>query len=103
MNEVMPYLLVFVITSLTVILVIIGIQVIKIFQELRISLQKTNSMLDDMKIISHSIAEPIESASDFIMGVKKGFRVVDLADKFLSRRVGEKKSKSPTKTKAATS
>ncbi|MBU1931938.1 hypothetical protein KJ965_04555 [Patescibacteria group bacterium] len=99
MNEVMPYLLVLVISSLTVILVIIGIQVIKIFQELRISLQKTNAMLDDMKTITHVAAETVESASDFIMGIKKGFRVVDLADKFLSRRVGDKKEKPSAKTK----
>lgn len=100
MPDIMLYLLVFVISSLTVILIIIGIQVIKILQEVRISLTKTNSMLDDAKKISHSIAEPIESASDFVMGLKKGFRVVDMAEKLLSKKVGDKKEpESKTKVK----
>lgn len=84
--ELMQYLLIFVISSLTTILIIIGIQVIKILKEVRNTLIKSNSMLDDAKKVTSSVAEPVEAASDFLMGLKKGFKLVDVIDKILERR-----------------
>jgi len=90
--ELMQYLLIFVIFSLTTILIIVGIQVVKILKEIRVGLKKSNSMLDDVKKVTQSVAEPVEAASDFLMGLKKGFRIIDVIDKLLERR-SEKKEK----------
>lgn len=79
-------LLIVVVLSLTVILVLIGVQFIKILQELRRSLRRLNQILADAKTISRSIAEPVEAASDFVVGLKKGFKIVDLLDRLISRK-----------------
>lgn len=65
-------LLTVVITTLTVLLVIIGIEVFQILKELKKMMEKFNKIADDAHTISHSIATPIEEASGFIMGLKKG-------------------------------
>lgn len=87
------YLLVFVISSLTVVLLIIGIQVIRILSELKVSLKKTNQILDDVTVVSHAVAKPVESVSEFVSGLKKGAKVVDMAEELLTKRL-EPKNKS---------
>jgi len=86
MPETMQYLLIFVISSLTIMLLVIGIYFVRILQEVRIALQKTNTMLDDAKTITNSVAEPVEAASDFLMGLKKGFKIIDVVDHLIDRR-----------------
>lgn len=65
-----------IITSLVLITGIIfasGIWLIKIFKELKITLTKTNKILDDTQSITSSVAKPINSISEFVMGFKNGF------------------------------
>ena len=65
-----------IITSLvliTLVIVISGIFLIKIFKELRITLNKTNNILDDAHLITSSVAKPVSSISEFVMGFKNGF------------------------------
>lgn len=50
-----------------------GIWLIKIFKELKITLTKTNKILDDTQSITSSVAKPINSISEFVMGFKNGF------------------------------
>ena len=50
-----------------------GIWLIKIFKELKITLTKTNKILDDTQSITSSVAKPINSFSEFVMGFKNGF------------------------------
>ncbi len=50
-----------------------GIWLIKIFKELKITLTKTNKILDDTQNITSSVAKPINSFSEFVMGFKNGF------------------------------
>ena len=72
-------LLTVVITTLTVLLVIIGIEVFQILKEVKKMMEKFNKIVDDAHTISHSVATPVEEASSFIMGLKKGvnfFKVV---------------------------
>lgn len=65
-------LLVFVISVLSSVLAICGIQVYLILKEFRESIKKLNKMLDDMGMISSSVAKPISGFSEFIMGLKTG-------------------------------
>lgn len=57
-------LMVVVVTTLTIILSIIGFQVFLILREVQQSVKKVNKMLDDMGKISNSIATPIASISE---------------------------------------
>ena len=50
-----------------------GAWLIKIFKELKTTLIKTNKILDDTQSITSSVAKPISSMSEFVMGFKNGF------------------------------
>ena len=62
-------LLIAVVTVLTVLLTIIGVQVFFILKEIKRTIEKMNKMLDDAGLISESIARPIASLSSSITGV----------------------------------
>lgn len=59
-----------VIVTLTVLLVVLGIQVFFILKEVRRTIQKTNSVLEDTRIITESISKPVSSLSSLSLGVK---------------------------------
>jgi len=62
-------LLIAVVTVLTALLTIIGVQVFFILREIRESIKKFNKIIDDAGTISESIAQPIASLSSSITGV----------------------------------
>lgn len=59
--------------AITVTIVIGGIYFIRVLKDLNLTLKKTNIILDDAHIITDSVAKPVSSFSDFIMGLKNGF------------------------------
>ncbi len=63
------------ITAITIVLVWCGVWTIKILKELRSTIIKTNSILDDTKQITSSVAEPVSSISEFVMGFKNGISI----------------------------
>ena len=79
-------ILVIVVTILCVLLIIFSIYVFKILEEVKISMKKANSMMDDFKRITKSFADPIEHASEFISGLKKGAKIVELAGDLIHRK-----------------
>ena len=56
-------LLIVVVSALSVVMVIIGIQVFYLFREFRRSVEKVNKILDDAGTISGAITKPIASLS----------------------------------------
>lgn len=62
-------LLIAVVTVLTAILSIIGVQVFFILREIKESIRKFNKIIDDAGTISESVARPIASLSNSITGV----------------------------------
>jgi len=78
--------LVIVVTILSILLIIFSIYIFRILDELKKTLQKTNSIMDDMKRITKSVADPIEHASEFISGLKKGAKLVELAGELVSKK-----------------
>lgn len=62
-------LLVIVVTTLTILLTAVGIQVFFILKEVRRSVEKMNKILDDTGTISESVAKPISSLSSSIGGL----------------------------------
>ena len=77
-----PYLnqiLLFIVVSvLTTVLTLAGIQVVRILKELHQTIIKMNKMMDDFQLISSSVAKPIAGVSGFLTGIKSGMDVVNL-------------------------
>ena len=65
-------LLLIVVVILTALLLILGIQVYFILQELRRTIIKTNKVLDDIELLTQSIAEPVSKLSSLTTGLKTG-------------------------------
>lgn len=79
-------ILVIVVTILSILLIIFSVYIFRILDEMKKALEKTNSMMDDMKRITKSVADPIEHASEFISGLKKGAKLVELAGELISKK-----------------
>jgi hypothetical protein len=76
MTDTIQILLTAVITTLTVLLVLIGVQIFIILGEVRKILKKTNLMFDDASKITHAVVQPVEEASSFVLGLKNGFGLI---------------------------
>jgi hypothetical protein len=90
-------ILVIVVTILSILLIIFSIYIFRILDEVRIALKKTNAMLDDIKRITKSVADPIEHASEFVAGLKKGAKLVELAGELIKTK--DKTAKKSSKKK----
>jgi len=59
--------------AITTIIIFCGIYFIKFLKDLNVTLKKTNLILDDTHLITDSVAKPISSFSEVLMGLKNGF------------------------------
>ncbi len=87
-------ILVMVVTVLSVLLVVFSIYVFRILDEIKKTLVKTNSMMDDIKRITKSVADPIEQASEFVSGLNKGAKLVELATHLVDKKSKNTKASS---------
>lgn len=78
--------LLLVIIVLTILLVVLGIQVFFILKEVRITLHKTNKVLDTASSITESVATPISSIAQLVVGLRSG-SIVTVA-KFIRSLIG---------------
>ncbi len=62
--------------TVTILIVVLGIQVFFILKEVRLSLQKTNKMLDDASKVTQTVSSGVESMSGFVNGIRAGLRLV---------------------------
>lgn len=99
-----------VISVLAVILFIVGLEVFQILKELKKTLEKINKILDDTGRISESVAAPVEEASEFLIGLKKGMSFLNSVtklSKFFKKEkeveVKDVKPKKPVSKKPASS
>ena len=74
-------LLIVVVTVLTIILTIIGIQFFFILKEFKKSLEKINKMLDDGTLVSGAFAKSITGISGVLQGIKTGLSVFNIFKK----------------------
>ncbi len=74
-------LLTIVVTALTILLVVIGIQVVFIMQEFRKTIEKINKMLDDGGLVTSGIAKGVTGMGGLLEGIKTGLNVVNLFKK----------------------
>ena len=60
---------------LTLLLVLLGVQVWYILKEIRTSIVKTNTMLDDAKKVTGTVGESVSSMSGVVSGIKAALSV----------------------------
>lgn len=68
---------------ITAIIIITSIYFIKILKELKTTVSKVNEILDDTQSITESVAKPISSLSEFLMGFQNGFKIFN---SFMNKR-----------------
>lgn len=89
MLEPAQLLIFIVILVLTVLLIVLGIQVFLILRDLRVTINKTNKILDNADIITESIATPVSSLSSLIMGIKTGAGMAGIIKKVMDSADGK--------------
>lgn len=67
-----------VIIVLTLLLLVLGVQVFFILKELRLTIAKTNKVLDEAGQITESVSAPLSSISSIAMGLKTGASIMDI-------------------------
>jgi len=70
-------LMIVVVSMLTVLLVIVGVQVILILKEVRRVLSRVNSTIDTVDKVVGNISSPFAQMGGMIEGLKGGFKVVE--------------------------
>ena len=88
MTDAILILLAATITSLTVVLVIIGIEFFMILKEMKKSIEKVNTIIEDTHTVTHTVASTVEEATTFLDGLKKGASLVKTVRK-LARKLNE--------------
>lgn len=74
------------ISLITITITVIGYYVVLLLKELKITLSKTNQILDDTHSITASVVRPVTSFSEFVMGFRNGFKIFN---KFFPNNKGE--------------
>ena len=87
MIDITQFVLLTVVVSLSVVLLIIGIHVIGILKELRVTVQKSNKIIDDCGTVSESIAKPTEAASHFLMNIRGNSLVSSIVKMAVKRKL----------------
>lgn len=71
-------ILVVVITTLTILLTFIGIQVVYILKDLRETLQKVNKIVGQVESLTTAISKPITGISSLIEGIQSSLKIAEL-------------------------
>ena len=88
-------ILLVVIVVLTILLVVLGVQIFFILQEVKITVKKTNKILDNANSITEHIDGPISALSSLVLGVKAGsfLSVINIIKSFVGRGKDDSKDK----------
>jgi len=61
--------------SVTVVIIISSVYLIKLLNQVKKMLVDVEPILSDAKLISSSVAKPVSSISEFVMGFKDGLKI----------------------------
>lgn len=81
MAETTQILLVVVVTVLTILLTVIGIQIVFILKEFRRTIEKMNKILDDVEIASASVSKSVAGLTGVTTGLKTVLSLIGLFKK----------------------
>ena len=71
--DITQIVIIFSLVAITAIIIISGVFFIRLLKDLSVTIKKTNLILDDTHLITDSVAKPISSVSEILMGLKNGF------------------------------
>lgn len=74
------------ITVMTVILTVVGIQLIFVLKELRIFLGKANNIIEELEKIGVNVGHEYSEILGFFSGLKKFFSIIDILAKKKSQK-----------------
>jgi len=78
-------LLIIVTSILTVLLVIVGVQVVMILKEVKTTLSHVNKTLEVADNIVGALAKPASGIADIVAGVKTGLKITDSFVSWISK------------------
>jgi soluble cytochrome b562 len=81
-------LIAFCLFAVTTVIVVCTVYLISLIKELKNTVAKTGAILADAQKITSSVAKPVSSFSDFLMGFKNGFQ---LFNSFFDKKKKEEK------------
>lgn len=64
--------------TLTIILSLVGVQVVRILKEVKITIEKINKILEDMGRVTENVAKPTSSFNGIFFGLKAGLKILKL-------------------------
>lgn len=79
-------LFIVVISILTLLLVVLGIEVFRILRQASKTLDRVNNVLDDVEVITSSVATPVEKLSGFVEGIQHGVGLINTIARFVENR-----------------
>jgi len=69
-------ILIFILALLTINIIIVGVYVIIVLKELRVTIKKSNEVLDNVHSVTNAVSNPITSLVGIVSGVVEGFKAV---------------------------
>lgn len=91
MQEILPTLFAVILVTLTVILTVVGIQLILVLNSLRKALGKINAAFDEVEQKVKAVTEPLQNLAGIASGVQTGVKVFEGFVGFLDRKKDELK------------
>lgn len=78
MLDITQTLLIVVITVLTILLAVIGVQVFFILRDMRATVKKTNKILEDTSSMTANFKRPFSSMTSLANGIKTGLEIISM-------------------------
>lgn len=69
-------ILVFILALLTINLIIVGVYVVMVLKELRVTIKKANDIMDNVESVSSIVTNPLSLISGFINAAVDGYKAV---------------------------
>lgn len=73
------------VSTLTIVALIIGIQIILLLKELNKSLSRFNQVLDSAETTIRKFSQPITSVAGLVEGIKQSTKIIEIVSNFLNR------------------
>ena len=93
MENILPTVLVVISIILTIILSVVGIQIILVLAEVKKTLNKVNTTLDQAEARINSLISPLQNLGGLASGLQTGVKVFESFTGWLTQRRNETKKK----------
>ena len=80
------------VSTLTIVAAIVGVQLILILKELKISLVRFNQVMDSAEIVIKKFSQPLTGMIGLVEGIRQSTKIVEIISSFLNRQTTKKQS-----------